>query len=86
MANHALLTNIQDNAKKFPELAARVAQIRADARAELAPMDDPDPPWPGADAGAEEPQIDREADRMAQHRGDRPADMTDEEAAGLPPA
>lgn len=84
MLNHTLLTNIQENAKRMPDLAARVAAIRKAAADELAPTDDL--PWPGADAGAEQPEIDREADKMAQHRGDRPADMTEAEASGLPPA
>jgi hypothetical protein len=83
MTNHVLLSNIAANAAKMPDLAFRVANIRRQAAEELAPTDDL--PWSGADAGAEDPAIDPVADRVAQHRGDRPAGMTDEEASGLPP-
>jgi hypothetical protein len=85
LVNSELLNNIADNRKKMPDLAARVDAIRKAAREALT-TDEEQADWPGADAGAEAPQIDREAERMAVHRGDKPADMTDEEAAGLPPA
>lgn len=76
-------------AQARPDLADRIAHIRSIAAAELAPADDA-AAWPGADAGAEEPEPD-DADeddtgrRMEAHKGGMPADATPRDVFGLPP-
>lgn len=78
MGNFELL----DKIATMEVFAERVADIRAAAAVELAPPEE----WPGQHAGAEPPEEDEDgaARIMAVLRGDRPADMTEAEAAGLP--
>lgn len=81
MSNHELLAGIA----KMEAFAGRVEEIRRAAMAELEGGE----AWPGQASGAEPPEPDQEhqdstAERHALLRGDRPADMTEAEASGLP--
>jgi phage recombination protein Bet len=75
-----------------PDLADQIADIRSRAADSLTPADDA-AAWPGADAGAEEPEPTDEGEdedeagkRMEAHKGGMPADATDRDVFGSPPA
>jgi len=83
-----------DNAASLPEWADYVAELRGRAAEALAPADDA-VPWPGADAGAEQPEPepdepgagepDPAGDAMRAHKGELPADAEPRDVFGLPP-
>lgn len=81
MENHELLSNIG----KMDVFAERVALIRQASMAELESGGEGEG-WPGQASGAEPPEPDQDSAgaRMAAHRGDRPADVPEQEISGLP--
>ena len=77
---------LDNTAEKVPAFADFVAELRAKAAAALTPADDePAEDWPGAAAGADEPEPDPAGDAMRAHKGEVPADAEERDIFGLPP-